>query len=153
MVVCYWDISQSQTTTQLAGNKHHYIKSQQQIWNIVAPHNWSLIIDWNLRLHPKGFVKPWSCNPYQNSICPSENPPHLVAVPASDDIEPAIVTHDCRLDPGHQQVRHPAPLSGPEQGGILLVVARVYIWESSHLVSSTSTVECAVQLSSLPPHT
>ena len=36
MVVCYWSISQSQTTTQLAGNKHNYIKSQQQICNIVA---------------------------------------------------------------------------------------------------------------------
>ena len=27
MAVCYWGISQSQTTTQLAGNKHHYMKS------------------------------------------------------------------------------------------------------------------------------
>ena len=29
MAVCYWGISQSQTTTQLAGNKHHYLKSKQ----------------------------------------------------------------------------------------------------------------------------
>ena len=36
MVVCYWGISQSQTTTQLAGNKHNYIKTQQQNRNIVT---------------------------------------------------------------------------------------------------------------------
>ena len=36
MAVCYWGISQSQTTTQLAGNKLHYIKSRQQIRNIVS---------------------------------------------------------------------------------------------------------------------